>query len=85
MKYLMIAWVLLLSVIPIGFVHADDEEVMAVQVTHAYVNSAPPVVKVTAGFFERLTGVTLQLRWQVLAVRSRKKSNFISLPAWMEE
>jgi len=52
MKYLLIIWGMLLGTLPITFVHADDEEVMTVQVTHAYVNSVPPVVKVTAGFFE---------------------------------
>jgi len=52
MKYLLIILGMLLGTLPITFVHADDVEAMAVQVTHAYVNSMPPVVKVTAGFFE---------------------------------
>jgi len=49
MKYLMFFWVLMVGVIPISFVHGDDEEVMAVHVTHAYVNSAPPVSAIQDG------------------------------------
>ncbi len=46
----MFVWVLMVGIV--STVHATDKTQLSVHVTHAYVNSAPPAVKVTAGFFE---------------------------------
>lgn len=52
MKHLLITCGMLLGTLTISFVHADDKSVLPIQIRHAYVNSVPPVAKVTAGYFE---------------------------------
>lgn len=52
MKYMRLVPCFLLISISFGFAYAGDKELLSIQVSHAYVNSMPPGVKVTACFFE---------------------------------
>jgi len=52
MKYLLLVAGMLLGNTFLSVAYADDKSVSLIHINHAYVNSVPPVVKVTAGFFE---------------------------------
>ena len=52
MKYTQLCVGLLLMLVFLGFSHADNKNSPSVYVSHAYINSMPPGVNVTAGFFE---------------------------------
>ena len=52
MKYIRTGTSLVLMLIFTSFTQADDKGSVSVEVSNAYVNSMPPGVNITAGFFE---------------------------------